>query len=77
MIPLYIEVDDGLRLERALNRERKQAAPKYEEMCRRFLADAKDFSEENLAAAGITKRYENDELEKCVAEIMLGINDNL
>ena len=77
MVPLYIEVDDGLRLERALNRERKQAAPKYEEMCRRFLADAKDFSEENLSAAGIIKRYENDELEKCVAEIMLGINDNL
>ena len=77
MVPLYIEVDDGVRLERALNRERKQDSPKYEEMCRRFLADAKDFSEENLASAGITKRYQNDELEKCVAEIMLGITCNL
>ena len=56
---IYIEVEDGLRLERALKRERKQASPKYEEMCRRFLADAKDFSEENLMAAGIKEKYQN------------------
>ena len=77
MLPLYIEVDDGLRLERGLKRERKQEAPKYEEMCRRFLADAKDFSEENLEKAGIVKRYQNVELEKCVNEIILGIKENL
>ena len=77
MVPLYIEVDDGLRLERALKRERKQEAPKYEEMCRRFLADVKDFSEENLEKAGIVKRYQNVELEKCVNEIILGIKENL
>jgi len=77
MIPLYIEVDDGIRLERALKRERKQTSPKYEEMCRRFLADAKDFSEENLENAGIVMRYQNVELEKCVNEIMLGIKENL
>ena len=77
LLPLYIEVDDGVRLERALKRERKQENPKYEEMCRRFLADAKDFSEENLIQAGITKRYQNIELEKCIEEIMLGIKENL
>ncbi len=77
MVPLYIEVDDGLRLERALKRERKQEAPKYEEMCRRFLADAKDFSEDNLEKAGIVKRYQNVELENCVNEIILGIKENL
>lgn len=77
LLPLYIEVDDGIRLERALKRERKQENPKYEEMCRRFLADAKDFSEENLIKAGITKRYQNIELEKCIEEIMLGIKENL
>ena len=77
MLPLYIEVDDGLRLERALKRERKQEAPMYEEMCRRFLADVKDFSEENLEKAGIVKRYQNVELEKCVNEIILGIKENL
>ena len=77
LIPVLIELDDGERLMRALNRERKQENPKYEEMCRRFLADAKDFSEENLIKAGITKRYQNIELEKCIEEIMLGIKENL
>ena len=43
MVPLYVEVDDGLRLSRALERERKQTEPKYAEMCRRFLADCEDF----------------------------------
>ena len=48
LIPIYIEVEDGLRLERAIKREKEQKEPKYTELCRRFLADSKDFSEENL-----------------------------
>ena len=43
LIPLYIEVEDGERLTRALLREQQQAQPKYKEMCRRFLADEEDF----------------------------------
>ena len=43
VIPVYIEVEDGERLQRALLREREQEKPKYEEMCRRFLADQRDF----------------------------------
>lgn len=43
LVPLYVEVDDGLRLSRALERERGQKEPKYAEMCRRFLADCEDF----------------------------------
>lgn len=46
MWPIYIEVEDGERLERALAREKTQEVPKYEEMCRRFLADQNVFSEE-------------------------------
>ena len=69
LIPIYIEVEDGLRLERALCRERQQKEPKYAEMCRRFLADAEDFSEENLKRAGIVRRFENLEMEKCLSEI--------
>jgi len=69
IIPLYIDLDDGLRLERALGRERQQQIPKYKEMCRRFLADAEDFSEENIQAAKITKRYINDDLDQCLREI--------
>lgn len=64
VMPIYIEVEDGLRLERALKRERSQEIPKYEELCRRFLADATDFSEEKLKEAGIEKRFINDDLEE-------------
>ena len=69
LVPIYIEVEDGLRLSRALERERRQAEPKYAEMCRRFLADTEDFSEENIRAAGIIYRFQNTELEKCASEI--------
>lgn len=70
VVPLYVEVEDGLRLSRALERERQQAEPKYAEMCRRFLADSEDFSEENLKKAGIEKRFANVEFEACVQDIM-------
>ncbi len=71
LVPVYIEVEDGIRLSRALERERLEPAPKYAEMCRRFLADSEDFSEEKLRAAGITKRFSNDgELAECLEEIL-------
>lgn len=69
VVPIYIEVDDGERLERAVKRERSQQEPKYAELCRRFLADEMDFKEENILAAGIERRYENDCLEHCICEI--------
>lgn len=70
VFPIYIEVEDGLRLERALQREREQKQPNYEELCRRFLADCKDFSEENLKAAMIEKRYQNIQMDICLKEII-------
>ena len=70
VVPIYIEVEDGQRLMRAIERERRQGTPKYEEMCRRFLADQSDFSEENILKAGIWKRFENADLDKCVEEII-------
>ena len=69
IIPVYIEVEDGLRLARAIERERTQKEPKYAELCRRFLADSEDFSEENLEEAGIVKRFQNDNFERCLEEI--------
>ncbi len=69
VVPIYIEVEDGLRLDRALRRERGQKTPRYEEMCRRFLADVQDFSEEKLAEAGIGMRFENISLEACAEKI--------
>ena len=69
LVPIYIEVEDGVRLLRALERERRQAVPLYAEMCRRFLADAEDFSEDNLRRAGIARRFQNEDLEDCIEDI--------
>ncbi|MEE0421770.1 MAG: guanylate kinase [Lachnospiraceae bacterium] len=77
LVPIYIEVDDGLRLERALRRERKQSEPRYEEMCRRFLADAADFSEGNLKSAGIQRRFlNNGDRAECMDEVARFILEN-
>lgn len=70
VIPVYIEVDDGERLIRAVRREMQEAVPKYTEVCRRFIADSEDFSEDNIRAAGIDRRYKNDDLERCAGEII-------
>ncbi|MDE6685914.1 MAG: guanylate kinase, partial [Lachnospiraceae bacterium] len=75
VIPIYIEVEDGERLQRALNRERIQKEPKYQEMCRRFLADAEDFSEGQLKRLEISRRFCNDMMERCLAEIRTFISD--
>lgn len=69
IIPLYIEVEDGERLSRALARERQQVQPKYKELCRRFLADEEDFSEEKLGRLGIDRRFCNEDIEHCLGEI--------
>ena len=70
LVPLYIEAEDRIRLERAMRREEKQPHPKYAEMCRRYLADEEDFSEKKLAEAGIDRRYANNgALSACVEEI--------
>ena len=70
LVPIYIEVEDGERLARALAREREQEAPKNAELCRRFLADTKDFAEENLKSLGIQKRFVNDNRTRCLEEII-------
>ena len=70
LFPVYIEVEDGERLRRALTRELSQEKPKYAEMCRRFLADQEDFSEEKILKAGITRRYVNVDKLQCLEEIL-------
>ncbi|WP_461810324.1 nucleoside/nucleotide kinase family protein [Faecalimonas sp.] len=77
LVPVYIEVEDGERLARALEREQRQENPKYAELCRRFLADTKDFSEENLEKLGIKKRFHNENVDTCVEEIVLYIREKL
>ena len=74
---IYVEVDDGIRLQRALKREMQEEHPKYEEMCRRFLADQEDFSEENLKSCEFEKRFVNNNLYECIEEIKCFINKKL
>ncbi len=70
VLSVLIDLDDGERLQRALNRERKSEHPAYREMCRRFLADCEDFDEEKIEAAGIRRRFVNDDLSRCLEEIV-------
>ena len=81
VVPIYIFLDDGARLARALKRERKQAEPKYREMCRRFIADDDDFSAEKLAGAGIdeTVSFENpdEEIEDTIDRVTAYIRDRM
>lgn len=77
VLPVMIELDDGVRLQRALDREKTQDHPGYEEMCRRFLADAEDFSEEKLEQAGISRRFYNGDLDHCLEEITSYLQENL
>ncbi len=69
VIPIYVECDDKERLLRAIERESEREVPQYKEMCRRFIADCDDFSEEKLEEMGIENRFQNDDLKKCEKRI--------
>ena len=69
MVPIYIEVPDELRLTRAIAREKQEKHPDYSEVCRRYLADENDFSEEKIRHAGITVRFCNMDFSVCLKQI--------
>lgn len=76
LVPIYIEVDDDIRFLRAVEREKRQSAPKYAELCRRFLADNEDFSDKKLAEAGIKIRFSNNgSLEECLSAVKKYISE--
>lgn len=77
LVPLYIDLEPGERLQRALDRERIQTEPKYAELCRRFLADEADFSSENLAQAKISDIFINNDSVKCVKKIISFIKEHI
>lgn len=70
VIPLLIEVEDGVRLSRALQRERQQKNPKYAEMCRRYLADEMDFSDKIIKELNVKKIYKNEDFQSCIHDIV-------
>ena len=71
VLPIYIELDDGVRLQRALDREKLPENGRYAEMCRRFLADEDDFRVERIKELGIgdDARFVNDDLNECARRI--------
>lgn len=69
LVPIYLEVEDGERLRRALEREMGESEPKYREMCRRFLADEEDFSREHLEREHIEPIFQNEQLDETVKRI--------
>ena len=69
IVPVYLTVDDGERLLRSVRRELEQKSPNLREVCRRYLADEEDFSEEKLRAAGVDRVFENDDLERCIGRV--------
>lgn len=77
MVPLYLEVEDGIRLQRAMDREKMQDRPDFSEVCRRYLADEEDFSEIKLAQLGILRRFHNEKLEDCLEEMISFISDSI
>ena len=70
IIPIYIDLNSKLRLMRAMRREACQENPDYKELCRRFLSDEEDFSDEKLKNAGINKKN----LSKCMNSIIKDLN---
>ena len=69
VVPVYIAVDDFLRMERSLAREKEQLSPCVAEVCRRFLADEEDFSGEKLRALEITDWIDNTDLSVALEQI--------
>ena len=77
VIPIFLDLPDEIRLHRALSREKLQKEPKYAELCRRFISDTEDFSEDKLKEAGIEKCFFNIELDECINQIEEYIKETL
>lgn len=70
IIPIYIALDPGIRLEQEIQKEIKQEKPDYQQMCRRFLKDQEEFSLDNLKKRNIENIIDNSgTVESSVLEI--------
>lgn len=64
---IYLYLNDKDRLLRCINRESKQLKPDYTEICRRFIADQNDFSDNNLNKfKNIYYINTNDNIDTCI-----------
>ncbi|MDR1736430.1 MAG: guanylate kinase [Oscillospiraceae bacterium] len=73
VMPLYIEVPDFERLNRAAARESISPNPCYAEVCRRYLADEADFSPENLLKHNVGRSFINLDIEECLNKLSAAI----
>lgn len=65
---IYLYTNDRTRLLRCIERESREETPDYAEVCRRFLADQADFSQEQLARFPHLHRIDTGaEVEECLA----------
>ncbi len=48
VVPIYFDTDEYIRLQRAISREKLEKEPKYDEVCRRFLADKIDYTKDKI-----------------------------
>jgi len=70
LVAILVELDAEERLMRAVWREKKQLCPSYSEVCRRFLADEKDFAPERLREKLGSEVYRiyNWDFDACIAQ---------
>ena len=66
IVPIYLETEDEERLMRSIWRERKQEQPNFAEVCRRYLADEKDFSPEVIERMNPRLRFLNWQFSSCI-----------
>ena len=69
IIPIYIEVDNDIRMKRSISRE-ALGNHNYNEMCRRWLADEDDFSQQNIDAANVITVYNNENVDVAILQIL-------
>ncbi len=77
LVPVYVDLDDGERLARAVKRERLQKEPNYAEVCRRYLADQEDFSDIHLEEAGIVEHFYNMNIQNALQAISSYLEEKL
>ncbi len=66
---VYLDLPDGQRLRRCLDREDRQSSPDYAELCRRYLADERDFAPEKLAEIRRLKKIDaSGAVDECLAQ---------
>ncbi len=67
---IWLDLDDGERLKRCINREAAQKNPNYSEVCRRFLADEADFRKERMDGyAGLRKVDSSEDIDIVVSAV--------